>query len=228
MKRLGIALAATVGVAGLAQAADLPTTKPPDAPPPENCYSSLWTWFNSSPADCPLSYAGFTVYATIDVGLGYESNGAGFNPAYANGVANFISKQSNGPKWLWTPNGINQTVVGITMREPIGWGWSLVGTVETGIRPVFRRTGQRSRVRSCRTTARRSSCRTQAAIRAAAGQWDNSAGVHRRQQPDLRHADGRPCVLADARRRHLLRSDGRLLRVLCVRLFRLLRGLRRH
>ncbi len=92
MKRFGIVLAATIGVAGLAQAADLLTTKPPAAPPPENCYWSLWAWFSSSPAECPLSHAGFIVYATIDVGLGNESNGAGFNPAYANGVANFISK----------------------------------------------------------------------------------------------------------------------------------------
>ena len=54
---------------------------------------------------------------------------------YPNGVANFISKQSYGPKWLWTPNGISQTVVGIKISQPIGWGWSLVGTVEAGFNP---------------------------------------------------------------------------------------------
>jgi predicted porin len=136
MKRLGIALA-TIGVAGLAQAADLPTAKPAEAPPKANCFSSLWTYLNSSPAECPLSYAGFTVYSTLDVGLGYASNGAGFNPNYSNAVANFISKPSYGPKWLWTPNGMSQSVVGINMREPIPWfpGWSLVGAVEAGFDP---------------------------------------------------------------------------------------------
>jgi len=111
MKRFGIALAATIGVAGFAHAADLPTTKPPAAPPPANCFSSLWTYLNSSPAECPLSYAGITVYATIDVGLGYSTNGAPWSPTYANGVYSFVGKQSNGSKWLWTPNGINQSVV---------------------------------------------------------------------------------------------------------------------
>ena len=115
MKRLGMVFLATVGLASLAQAADLPTAKPSPPPPPENCYSSLWTYFNSSPADCPLSYAGFTLYVTIDVGLGYSSNGAAWSPTYSNGVYSFVGKQSNGPKWLWTPNGINQSVVGITM-----------------------------------------------------------------------------------------------------------------
>src|SRR5271155_3503345 len=136
MKKFGVALAIAIAAVGAAQAADLPTNKEVPPPPPANCFSSLWAYLDSTAADCPLSYAGVTVYATIDVGIGYQSNGAGFNPAYANGVANFISKQSNGPKWLWTPNGMNQSVVGIKMSEPIGWGWSLVGTLETGFDPL--------------------------------------------------------------------------------------------
>jgi hypothetical protein len=35
-----------------------------------------------------------------------------------------ISKQSNGPKWLWSPNNINQSVIGIKMSQPIANGWS--------------------------------------------------------------------------------------------------------
>ncbi len=138
MKRFGVVLVAAVGFAGLAQAADLPTTKAPAAaPPPPNCWASVWDWLNSSASDCPLSYAGFTVYATIDVGLGYSSNGAPFNGYYSNGVYSFVGKQSYGSKWLWTPNGINQSVVGINMKEPIPWfpGWSLVGALETGFDP---------------------------------------------------------------------------------------------
>src|SRR5271155_3119067 len=114
--RIGI-FAIGIALAGAANAADLPTTKSAPTAPKANCFSSLWTYLNSSAADCPLSYAGITVYATIDVGLGYSSNGAGFNGSYANAVASFISKQSNGPKWLWTPNGMSQSVVGINMKE---------------------------------------------------------------------------------------------------------------
>ena len=95
---------------------------------------------NSTPADCPLSYAGFTLYGTIDAGLGDQFNGAGFNGAWNNGVSNIITKQStHGPQWLWTPNGLSQSVVGIKMSEslaPVGLaGWSLIGTAETGFDP---------------------------------------------------------------------------------------------
>jgi hypothetical protein len=51
MKRFVVILLATVGLASLAQAADLPTTKPPPpAPPPLNCYASLWAWLAHQPA----------------------------------------------------------------------------------------------------------------------------------------------------------------------------------
>ena len=64
MKRFGIALFAA-GIASLAHAADLPTTK---APAPEkakpNCWASLWDWLKASAADCPLSAYGVTLYGT--------------------------------------------------------------------------------------------------------------------------------------------------------------------
>src|SRR5271168_3342958 len=134
--RIGI-VAIGIALASAANAADLPTTKSAPPSPPVNCFSSLWTYLNSSAADCPLSYAGFTVYATVDAGLGYSSNGAPFNGSYANGVYSFVGKQSYGSKWLWTPNGINQSVVGINMKEAIPWlpGWYLVGAVESGFNP---------------------------------------------------------------------------------------------
>ena len=174
MKRLGIVLVATLGLAGLAHAADLPTTKPAPAPKP-NCFSSFWTWLNSSADECPVSYAGLTVYAAIDVGLGYESNGAGFNQAYPNAVANFISRQSNGPKWLWTPNGLSQSVVGIKMSEPIGAGWSVVGTLELGFNPYsgYLANGQRSLVMN---NGKPLIWQNAEGDTSRNGQWDNSQG----------------------------------------------------
>ena len=128
---LGIALASA------ANAADLPTAKSVPPPRQSDCFSNLWTYLNTSAADCPLSYAGITAYATIDVGLGYSSNGAPASGTYSNSVYSFVGKQSYGAKWLWTPNGMNQSVVGINMKEAIPWlpGWSLVGAVETGFSP---------------------------------------------------------------------------------------------
>jgi predicted porin len=175
MKRLGIVLLATVGLAGLAHAADLPTTTPAP-PPPANCFATLWRYFNSTAADCPLSWSGFTLYATLDLGFGYESNGAAWNPAYNNGVSNFIAKTSNGPKWLWTPNGINQSVIGIKMSEPIGaTGWSVVGTLEAGFDPLsgYLANGPRSLVME---NGRALVLQSANSDSSRAGQWDNSQG----------------------------------------------------
>jgi len=137
MNRLFVIVAMGIGLASAADAADLPT-KTDDAPTaPQNCFSNFWTYWNSSAADCPLSYAGITAYATIDLGLGYSSNGAPANNTYSNSVFSFVGKQSYGSKWLWTPNGLSQSVVGINMKEAIPWlpGWSLVGAVEAGFDP---------------------------------------------------------------------------------------------
>ena len=55
MKKLGIALATAIASVGVAHAADLPTKKETPAPAPVNCFASLWTYLNSTAADCPLS-----------------------------------------------------------------------------------------------------------------------------------------------------------------------------
>ena len=99
-----IIIAAAVGVAGVGRAADLPTTKSPVPTLAPGCFATFSTWLDSRAVDCPLSYAGFTVYATFDAGLGHYSQGAAWNPAVFNGTQGLISKQSNGSKWLWSPN----------------------------------------------------------------------------------------------------------------------------
>jgi len=182
MKKLGIALAVAVASVGAARAADLPTTKGPPAAPPVNCYASIWSWLDSTPADCPLSYGPFTLYGTLDGGLGWESHGAGYNAAWNNGVSNIVTKQS-GPhsQWLWTPNGLSQSVVGLKMSLPIPSlssspflsGWSIVGTWELGFNPFYGylADAQRSQVQNngralTQQNANADSSRT--------GQWDNS------------------------------------------------------
>ena len=176
MNRLRVFLLATVGLAGVAHAADLPTKKATAPVPPVNCYASIWTWLDSTAADCPLSYAGFTLYATLDAGLGYNTNGAPYTAAWNNGVDSFISKQSHGTKWLWTPNGLSQSVVGIKMSEPLwGSGWSLIGTVETGFNPLYGylADAQRSQVQN---NGRALVLQGANADSSRSGQWDNSQG----------------------------------------------------
>jgi hypothetical protein len=136
MNGLSFFFVAALGLADMAHAADLPTAKSSGPTLAPGCFASFWTWLNSTAADCPLSYAGFTVYATLDAGLGYYGQGAAWNPAVFNGTQGLISKQSNGSKWLWSPNNINQSVIGVQMREPIGDDWLIIGTVEAGFDPI--------------------------------------------------------------------------------------------
>ncbi len=176
MKKLGVALAIAVASVGAARAADLPTTKGPAAAPPVNCFASIWSWLNSTAADCPLSYGPFTVYGTLDGGLGWESHGAGYNAAWNNGVSNIVTKQS-GPhsQWLWTPNGLSQSVVGLKMSLPIPSlssspflsGWSLIGTLGTRVQSILWAIWLTLSARKSRTTARRWCCRARTPTRAA-------------------------------------------------------------
>ncbi len=176
MRKFGIGLAIAIASVGAARAADLPTKKAVAAAP-VNCFASVWTWLDSTAADCPLSWGPFTVYGTVDVGVGYESNGAPYTAAWNNGVNSFVTKQSYGAKWLWTPNGLSQSVAGIKMSQslaPLGLpGWSLIGTVETGFNPYYGylADAQRSQVQNNGKAlplqgANADSSRT--------GQWDNS------------------------------------------------------
>ena len=183
MKKLGVALAMTIAAVGAAHAADLPTKKEVPAPPPVNCFSSLWAYMNSTAAECPLTYGPFTAYLTLDWGFGWESHSAGYNAAFNNGVSNIVTKQSGiNSAWLQTPNGINQSVVGIKMSQPLSFlsgpflsGWSLVGTAEVEFNPYFGylSDAQRSQVQNngkalVLQNANADSSRT--------GQWDNSQG----------------------------------------------------
>jgi predicted porin len=138
MKVQGIIFLATAGLAGLAHAADLPTTKAPALAPAPNCYASFWTWLNSSASDCPLSAYGITLYGTLDVNYGYQDWGAprGESPDKLQ-----YGIRSNAFEHIWQGgyNGLSTSVVGLKMKEdlaPLGLpGWSLVGVLEAGVNP---------------------------------------------------------------------------------------------
>jgi predicted porin len=138
MRRLGIILLASVGMASLAHAADLPTKKAVEAAPKPNCFASVWDWLNTTAADCPLSYAGFTFYGTLDVGYGYQDWGAPRNPS-ADKPFYGIQKAGYTHTWTATYAGLSSNVLGIKMKEdlaPIGLaGWSIIGLAEAGFNP---------------------------------------------------------------------------------------------
>jgi predicted porin len=135
MKLLCVSLAALLA-SSAAYAADLPTKKgSPVAPEKPSCFSDLLHYFESSPADCPLSAYGFTFYATIDMGGGWESHATPFNREFPTGVEELLHKTSRGPAWLATPNGLSQSQIGVKIKEPLAYGWSVVAEVGTGFDP---------------------------------------------------------------------------------------------
>src|SRR5271155_2730808 len=117
MKRVGSVVMAMVGLVSLAHAADLPTKKTEQTPPAAtpDCFSSLWTYLNSSISDCPLTYAGITLYGNLDGGYGYETHGAPGNPS-ADKVNYVIQKNSGNTHWLWSPNALSTSVIGVKMK----------------------------------------------------------------------------------------------------------------
>jgi predicted porin len=175
MKRLGIALFC-VATVGLAHAADL-TTANPSAPAKAgpDCWASLWDVLNTSPKDCPLSYAGFTLYGSIDMGVGYNTAGIPFGNSFPNGIFYRISRASDGGRFSLFPSALSTSVVGIKMEQQIFDGWRLIGVAEAGYSPIsgMLLNGPRSLADNnlnpqANQTAHGDSAR--------AGQWDNSQG----------------------------------------------------
>ena len=124
-------------IAGLARAADLPAPNAPSqAKTPPNCWGSLWDVLNTSPADCPLTYAGFTLYGTIDMGAGYNIAGIPFGNSSTNGIYYGIRRASDGARWSLFPSALSTSVVGLKMEEQIYGDWLLIGAAEFGFSPL--------------------------------------------------------------------------------------------
>ncbi len=138
MKRLGIALLGSVCLAGMAHAADLPTTKEAAPAPKPNCYASFWTWLNASADDCPISAYGITLYGTLDVGFGYQQWGAGYNPSVDKSYYG-LNKAEHEHIWQGVYNGLSTSVVGVKLKEDLAAlglpGWAVIGVAEAGVNP---------------------------------------------------------------------------------------------
>jgi len=134
VKSFLLAGAAGLVLAASAQAADLPTMKgaaPPPPPGPIVC-TGIWDFFTTP---CTLSVAGVTLYGTIDIGGGWQKFGAPWNPNLNFATNYLISKAGHSNIWLPAPNALSQSNVGVKFKEDIGYGWSVVGLLETGFDP---------------------------------------------------------------------------------------------
>lgn len=85
--------------------------------------------------NCQLTWQGFTVYGTIDVGGGWQSHGAPFDPRSALGASYRIRRMNRSPLWGLAPNALSQSSVGIKGVEPMGGSFSFVFAVDAGFDP---------------------------------------------------------------------------------------------
>ncbi len=86
LERCTVVVLALICAVRAAYSADLPTAgAAKESGATSNCFASLWNWLNASVSDCPLTYHGFTVYGTVDVGYGYDTAGIGFGKWYRQG-----------------------------------------------------------------------------------------------------------------------------------------------
>src|SRR6516165_760308 len=124
--------------AGTAHAADLPTKVPVVPPSPPSCFSSFWDYMSASVRDCPLRYGSITLYGTLDVGAGYELWGAPLGQN-ADKVNYAIQKNSGNTHWLWSPNGLTTSTIGLRLAQPLPNEFELIGVAEAGFNPYSSR-----------------------------------------------------------------------------------------
>ncbi len=146
MKKLGlsvaVAAAATVASAGIGFAADMNAmvTKVAPAsylPPPPAACGSIYDFVATA---CPLSWYGFSLYGTVDVGGGYQSHGAPFDKNFPTGSEYLIGSGGTGatnrtPGWYLGPNGLSQSNFGFKVLEPVGGGFSFVAQAGVAFDP---------------------------------------------------------------------------------------------
>lgn len=139
MNRTGLAAVtgaiAIIGGMEAVHAADLstlPTKAPVAAAAPDALCSSITDFFTTP---CQLAAYGVRLYGTVDVGFGYQTRGAPFDPRFVTGASYFLQKMNRTPMWGGAPNALSQSNIGVQIKEPLGQGWSFIAQLEAGFDP---------------------------------------------------------------------------------------------
>jgi predicted porin len=84
-----------------------------------------------------LTYAGITLYGTVDVGVAYMTHGAPLSQTWGPGLPYFVQNFSNHSILTAAPNGLSQSKIGLSGVEPLGFGdFTGVFRIETGFQPT--------------------------------------------------------------------------------------------
>jgi predicted porin len=144
MAKFGICAAVLLTVVGASGAVDAwganiwaadvtPMTPKPttEAAAPKPCTDS--SDFIST--NCQLTWQGITIYGVVDMGFGWQSHGAPFDPRSAVAASYLIQKQNKSALWSPAPNALSNSTIGIKGTEPIGENLSAVFALDTGFDP---------------------------------------------------------------------------------------------
>jgi predicted porin len=140
MRRIGPCAAMILGLAGASYPAsawpeDITVTKAPRPATAATTAAACDSLWNFASTNCPLSWYGITVYGIVDMGVGWQSHGAPFNPLIPPGVEYLVSKNGNRALWGPAPNALSQSNVGIKGDEQFAPGWSFVFNLNAGFDP---------------------------------------------------------------------------------------------
>ena len=90
-------------------------------------------------ADTPVA-AGISIFATVDVGFAYQSQGVPLNGASVGGLeyqAFTTTRNFTGPQTTLAENAIEQSKIGLALSEKLGdSGFAVVGRMETAFNPL--------------------------------------------------------------------------------------------
>ena len=98
---------------------------------PKTCIN-FWDFVSTS---CDLTWQGITVYGIVDMGGGYQTHGAPFDPRSSVGASYLLQKQNRSAIWSLAPNGLSNSTIGIKGTEPIGGNFSFVFALDAGFDP---------------------------------------------------------------------------------------------
>src|ERR1700683_1973054 len=94
---------------------------------------------HADPLPDTFSWGGVTLFATIDVGYAYQSEGVPLNSKFV-GVLEYqaftTTRNFSGSQSTLAESGIEQSKVGIRAEVPIGYDLNFIGRLETGFNPL--------------------------------------------------------------------------------------------
>jgi predicted porin len=137
MKRLGMSAALVAAVFSISATYATSASAQALTPPPPGPCDSVPAFFLSS---CQLTWAGVTLYGTVDMGVTYATHGTPFDPnhptgeLYAVGAGGTVA-DNRLSGFFPGENAMSQSNIGVKSIEPIAPGWNFVSVNELAFNP---------------------------------------------------------------------------------------------